>query len=75
MQVDAFLCGDRDALLLVGLEARPGDLQAVGSRHQAGKDERAVRLGRVFADGLREVVGQLDCGPGNDRPGGIHHDS
>ena len=57
VQVDAFLRRDRDALLIVALEARLRDMQAIRARHQAGENERAVRFGDELAHLLREIVG------------------
>ena len=75
VQVDAFLRRHRDALLIVALEARLCDMQAIGTRDEAGENERAVRLGDKFAYLLREIVGQLHRGARNDCARGIHHGS
>ena len=57
MQVHAFLRADRYTFLIVALESRLSDMQAIRPRYQSGEGKRTVRVGHKFAYLLREVVG------------------
>jgi hypothetical protein len=73
VQVDAFLHRDRNLVLVVGLKARFVDAKGIGSRDEAGKNERPVRFRGEFMDRVRQVVDQLDCSSRHDRVSRIHH--
>lgn len=75
VQVDTFVRRHGDPFDVLHLEARVRGAQAIGSRHQAGKNETAHSFSCELPGGSRLIVGQSDRSAGNHCSGRVHHNS